>query len=102
MGIILGMFLKIGAAKSIDSMQNLLEFTLVMCKNYYDNPYHSFNHGVDVTYMTYYIIEHLGVGEQLDLTTTDKAILLIAALGHDVQHPGTNNLFQVLLSQYKT
>ena len=37
----------------------------------------------------------MGAGEQLDLNRSDKAVLLLSALGHDVLHPGTNNLFQV-------
>jgi hypothetical protein len=78
-----------------DVLQMLLEFALVMYKNYFENPYHSFHHAIDVTYFAYYLMEDMSLAEQLDLTPSDKAVLLISALGHDVLHPGTNNLYQV-------
>ena len=95
-GLFLGMFVKTGIAKEIACLQNLLDFAVYMAKNYFDNPYHSFNHAVDVTYMCYFLMENMSIGEQLDFSLTEKAVILLSALGHDVLHPGTNNLFQVL------
>jgi hypothetical protein len=79
-----------------DALQVLFEFATTIQKNYFDNPYHSFYHAIDVTYIVYYLMEDMSLADQLDLTFSDKAILLISALGHDVLHPGTNNLYQVL------
>jgi hypothetical protein len=94
-GIYLGMFVRNGLVKRSEALQSLFEFAVVIAENYFANPYHSFNHAIDVTYVVYYLIEDMRLGEQLDLTRSDQAVLLLSALGHDVLHPGTNNLFQV-------
>jgi 3'5'-cyclic nucleotide phosphodiesterase len=94
-GIFIGMFQKGNLIATKPGFQNLFQFAVNTAKNYFDNPYHSFNHAVDVAYVSYYMIEDLGVGEQLEMTLLDKSIMYISALAHDVLHPGTNNLFQV-------
>lgn len=88
------MFVKLGMISSNDKLQKLFEFTVEISHNYGDNPYHSFNHAVDVAYMVFYLLEDMGIAEQADLNMADKAVMLFSALGHDVLHPGTNNLFQ--------
>ncbi|KAJ3373241.1 Calcium/calmodulin-dependent 3',5'-cyclic nucleotide phosphodiesterase 1B [Kappamyces sp. JEL0680] len=95
LGIFLGMFVRIGLVKSSECLQSLFEFAVAVSLNYHDNPYHSFYHAIDVTYVVYYLLEDMGAAEQLDLNKSDKAVLLLSALGHDVLHPGTNNLFQI-------
>eukprot|EP00842_Homolaphlyctis_polyrhiza_P000172 jgi/Hompol1/1155/HPOL_001331-RA len=89
------MFVKDGLVRDSQTMQQLLEFTSEVAEHYFDNPYHSFYHAIDMTYMTYYLLHDMGIREQLDLTSADVAALLLAAIAHDVLHPGTNNLFQV-------
>jgi hypothetical protein len=90
------MFVKSEIVTTTEGLQKLFEFAVQISENYFDNPYHSFKHATDVAYMVYYLLEDMGLGEQMDLGLADKAILYISALGHDVLHPGTNNLFQVI------
>jgi hypothetical protein len=94
-GLYLGMFVKMGLVQDSLGLQTLFEFAVDVSNHYYDNPYHSFHHAIDVTYITFYLIEDLSMAEQLDLFPSEKAILLLSALGHDVLHPGTNNQYQV-------
>src|SRR5689334_8057252 len=91
------MLIHIGLITDSSQLQSLFEFSVDISNNYFNNPYHSFYHAIDVSYMVYYLIEDLNMGEQLDLTLSEKAGILISALGHDVLHPGTNNIYQVYL-----
>jgi hypothetical protein len=96
MGLYLGMFVKNQTIPCSKTLQLLFEFAIEISDNYFQNPYHSFYHAIDVAYMTYYLMEDMTMAQQLEFTPSEKVTLLIAALGHDVLHPGTNNLFQVL------
>jgi hypothetical protein len=88
------------------------------------NPYHNFRHAVDVMQSTFYFLCRIGVLSLMDPqaspapTTTDKnpgcydwlengaamkdlitpldaLALILASIGHDVGHPGVNNMFMV-------
>lgn len=66
---------------------------LVCVRNHYhsNNPYHNFRHAFDVTQGVYHF---LTVGRAAELLTPlDIFALLISALCHDLDHPGTNNVF---------
>ena len=94
-GIFLGMCLN---AEIINDSAHITLFictTKTIVSGYCTNSYHNFLHAFDVAYMVYYMLKDLEIGQQLGLSRQDKAVLLIAALGHDVKHPGLNNLFQV-------
>lgn len=62
------------------------------------NKFHNFKHAVDVLQATYRLC-HL-----LELPSLPSFLLCIAAIGHDVGHPGTNNMlfnrYHSPLSQY--
>ncbi|EEH47928.1 3',5'-cyclic-nucleotide phosphodiesterase PDE2 [Paracoccidioides brasiliensis Pb18] len=75
--------------------------------------YHNFRHAVDVLQSTFHLLVCMGVLPRypdgitqcstrspiaLLLTPFDALTLLITALGHDVGHPGVNNIFLVKLS----
>ncbi len=49
-------------------------------------PYHNFFHCVDVTHATFRFIKL--VGSRARMTPTEKLSLMIAALCHDLDHPG--------------
>lgn len=57
------------------------------------NSYHNFFHAVDVMHTSYRLImvSHIG----LIATELEVFSMLVAALGHDVGHPGVNNAFLV-------
>ena len=73
----------------------LLDFIIDVKQNYYCpvNPYHSFNHALDVTLVLHHILAPLKA--ERFFTPLDRALILIAALCHDCKHPGLNNLFQI-------
>lgn len=60
---------------------------------YMNNPYHNFPHAIDVTQTVYRMI--MVPQLNLVLTSLDIFSMLIAAVGHDVGHPGVNNAFLV-------
>lgn len=57
-----------------------------------DAHFHNFNHAWSVMHMSFLILRH---GASKYLTPLDILSVLIAALCHDVDHPGTNNGFEV-------
>lgn len=73
-----------------------------------ENPYHNFAHAIDVLQCIYYFLCQMGLLPFANGTTVitnqksyrilrpkDILALLIAAIGHDVAHPGVNNSFLV-------
>ncbi|KAL1987954.1 hypothetical protein VTN96DRAFT_1478 [Rasamsonia emersonii] len=75
--------------------------------------YHNFRHAVDVLQSVFSILLHIGALPPYDpsplppvskspiaslLSPFDVLVLLISALGHDVGHPGVNNVFLVKLN----
>ncbi|EFN56311.1 hypothetical protein CHLNCDRAFT_10254, partial [Chlorella variabilis] len=56
-------------------------------------PYHNFQHCVDVTHTTFMFIKR--VAHKVVLTELEKFALMVAAVSHDLDHPGVNNAFLV-------
>lgn len=57
------------------------------------NPYHNYYHAVDVMQTVYCFIASMNARSML--RHVDIFALMVAALAHDVDHPGTNNTFHV-------
>lgn len=57
-----------------------------------DTPFHNFKHAWSVMHMSYMILRH---GAAQYLTPLDVLATLVAALCHDLDHPGTNNGYEV-------
>lgn len=96
-GLVTGTFVKIGVCslEQTDAFDSLISFIHDVEDGYFVNPYHSFLHAVDVLYVTYYILIDLDVASILGMNKMEMSALLIAALTHDILHPGVNNLFHV-------
>ncbi|KAJ3156144.1 hypothetical protein HDU86_004112 [Geranomyces michiganensis] len=62
-------------------------------RSYNFNPFHNFRHCFCVTQMMYGLLHVTGVHEKL--TPLEKLVLLVACIGHDLDHPGFNNAYQV-------
>lgn len=62
-------------------------------EQYKQNPFHSWMHAVSVTQMMYLLISKSSLVNVL--TTREKYALLLAALCHDLDHPGLSNGFQI-------
>jgi len=60
-------------------------------KEYKANPFHNFAHASDVVHGTAKIMRL--AGSERFLSELDQFSLLVAAVGHDVGHPGVNNGF---------
>jgi hypothetical protein len=97
-GLVLGSFVNIGVVgKDQDDVifNSLIAFVQDVEYGYFGNPYHSFLHAVDVLYVMYFILVDLNVAEIVGMNKMEISALLIAALTHDILHPGLNNLFHV-------
>jgi hypothetical protein len=57
-----------------------------------DAHFHNFKHGWSVMHISYLILRH---GASKHLTELDILAVLLAALCHDLDHPGTNNVYEV-------
>ncbi|KAK4511307.1 uncharacterized protein ATC70_012522 [Mucor velutinosus] len=75
-----------------DALYNLI---FDVCNSYHNsNPYHNFRHAVDVMQSTWYFLNSIASESMaLLLRPIDVLSLLMAAIGHDVGHPGVNNGF---------
>ena len=63
-------------------------------QSYRNNPYHSQVHAADVTQNLAQMIEVQGVKETCELSNFEIFITLISGAAHDMDHPGTNNVFE--------
>eukprot|EP00727_Mastigamoeba_balamuthi_P008579 m51a1_g4343 putative camp phosphodiesterase a (782) ;mRNA; f:193498-196223 len=82
---------KVGAAAVLSVDEDRMALFLAKVEGMYrDNPYHNALHAADVTQATLYMVEHSGLG----LSAVDSACMVLAAVVHDVGHPGRNNQFQ--------
>ena len=60
---------------------------------YRKNAYHNFQHAVDVAHTVFrYIVL---TEPRTHITQVEKFALMVAALSHDLDHPGVNNAFLV-------
>eukprot|EP01089_Gocevia_fonbrunei_P023072 TRINITY_DN9572_c0_g1_i1.p1 TRINITY_DN9572_c0_g1~~TRINITY_DN9572_c0_g1_i1.p1 ORF type:complete len:488 (-),score=94.96 TRINITY_DN9572_c0_g1_i1:5-1468(-) len=69
-------------------------FLLSVRDNYNSkNPYHNFRHAFDVTQAAYIFLTRAKAAEFM--THLEILALLIGSLGHDLNHPGLNNAYQI-------
>ena len=59
-----------------------------------ENKFHNFHHGIAVMHYCFLFLTTTKAGKLLDKRIQWPA-MLIAAIGHDVDHPGLNNAFQI-------
>lgn len=91
----------------------LVRFLIMMRDAYHhENPYHNFRHAIDVMQATFHFLIRLGclppppfkrapncsmippLGPAV-FTPAESLVMLIAAIGHDISHPGVTNAFLV-------
>ncbi|EZG62963.1 phosphdiesterase [Gregarina niphandrodes] len=73
--------------------QCLQKYFYQIQRRYHSNPYHNSVHGAMVGHMSIAILKSLGVYQYF--AKQDLMSLVIAAIGHDVGHPGLNNSYLV-------
>jgi len=71
----------------------LTKFIGFVCENYNRNHFHNFQHAVNVLQMTYVLLKESGIMYKLKPHIVISA--LIAALAHDVDHPGNTNSYEI-------
>jgi len=72
----------------------LQTFGIKVCAEYLPNPFHNSSHAWSVLQASNHMLITLGTEATSLLGKVDILALLVAALCHDLGHPGTNNLFQ--------
>lgn len=80
------------ASYGIESSPTLYKFVSTVEDKYLANPFHNFYHGIQTMHSTHIMLrfEAEAAFKQFELIA-----LLVAALCHDVGHPGNNNDFEV-------
>lgn len=73
------------------NLSNLIETIAI---NYQDNPFHNFYHGFSVFQLLYVLSERNQRFSHF-LNPNEERLLLLSALGHDLNHPGVNNVFMI-------
>lgn len=71
----------------------LTKFIGCVCENYNRNHFHNFQHAVNVLQMTYMLLKQSNMINKLQSHIVISA--LIAALSHDVDHPGNTNSYEI-------
>ena len=75
------------------NLDRLRHFLIAVHKMYHErNAFHNFKHAWGTMHLTYQILNH---GADEYLTSIDILALLLAAICHDLDHPGNNNAFEV-------
>jgi hypothetical protein len=64
-------------------------------QSYRKNFYHNSCHAADVTQNLYYLINRQEVRELCSMTDLQVFCTLISGAAHDMDHPGTNNVFEI-------
>ena len=77
--------------------QDKLESFLYSVSNQYkqETLYHNSMHGADVTHSSYIFITHSNAEKLAKTNLLDILSIIIAALGHDLGHPGLTNMFHM-------
>lgn len=71
----------------------LSKYIGLVCENYNINHFHNFQHAVNVLQMTYMLLKNTGIINKLKPHIALSC--LIAALSHDVDHPGNTNSYEI-------
>jgi len=80
-----------GFVNTGDEVAMFQRFTTAVEKEYLPVPFHSFAHAIDVLHAVSRVLRCISSGSFL--SELEEFSLLIAAIGHDIGHPGVNNGF---------
>lgn len=98
-GFIAGIFKRIGICQTLGTTtSDFLDLLIDIEREYNDNPYHSFYHAVDVAMVLYHMLEKYGMSEYLN--RYDLAMLMLAALFHDIGHVSCAHLHVVSMNDF--
>ncbi|CBZ53499.1 calcium/calmodulin-dependent 3',5'-cyclic nucleotide phosphodiesterase [Neospora caninum Liverpool] len=74
------------------------KFVLSVQQNYFAMPFHNFNHALHAAQAVILIAKDLSF--QQWFSYEDKFIIMLAALGHDIGHPGVTNEFLISMRSF--
>jgi len=66
-----------------------------VCYSFFGNPYHNYNHGVQVCHSMYWLLQNTRLGSFVN--DLQRYAAVIAALAHDMGHRGVTNAFEVAM-----
>lgn len=69
----------------------LQNFISVIAKSYKRVPYHNFTHAFNIVHFNYYVLIKSQIRDYLE--DIDVLAIILGSLGHDIDHPGANNVF---------
>lgn len=81
------------ARPCIGDLRQVRRFVAAVSQHYFDNPYHNFRHAVDTTNAMAWFLSRPRLGRWVP--GLYQAVLLVAALVHDMEHPGTDNQWEI-------
>jgi len=73
--------------------RKLTAFLVAVKQHYYDNPYHNFLHAFSVMHICYLLLKKTSIRQHFE--DLDILVMLVAAVCHDLEHPGLTNAYQV-------
>lgn len=73
--------------------ENLIKFINIVCDNYKPNPFHNFQHAINVLQMTYRLLVDTNIYVKIKPNIIFG--ILVAALCHDIDHPGNTNSYEI-------
>lgn len=92
--LVIHMYIELGVPEHFRiDLQVLYNFVSKVRENYNNNPFHCFKHGFCVFQMAFALIHVTGMVKEM--TMLERLILMTACLGHDLDHPGYNNAYQI-------
>lgn len=91
------MFKRLGLTSKFNLDDNKIKhFLNLLCQNYNFAPFHNMTHAFNVTHVMYWIIRQTGTYFcEHAFEDVDKFAMLVACMGHDINHPGLGNTYFV-------
>merc|ERR1719249_547961 len=77
------------------SEHRLTSFLLAVKQHYFDNPYHNFLHAFSVMHICYLLLKKTSLRTNFENADLDILSIAVAAVCHDLEHPGLTNAYQV-------
>jgi 3'5'-cyclic nucleotide phosphodiesterase len=71
--------------------EKLRPFLTEVSNNYAKTPYHNFTHAFTLVHFAYWLIKNIEVDKFL--LKDDILAVIVACVGHDLNHPGMNNVY---------
>jgi hypothetical protein len=92
LGVVLSFFEDLGLIRDQNHQAAIMAFLTITQRHYSnENPYHNFQHCVDVTQATFVMLLCI----RRAVSDVECYALLLAAVAHDLEHPGVNNAYLI-------